>query len=871
MQKKITFYKKLATLSCMAFLLFASTAAVFAQNPRVDFKQAANQDPVPGDINWINSIVQQNNSHYYEGMAVPQRVILRDLGPGTHTIIISHQSIKNSSGTHAYDFLTSWDQAKQAAHDIFPISPLLNQLFASECGTNIPASFVAACGDKTFSSAVAIPAPSNPVPTFGTGTVAAKKSAFDAHFSAQDNLMIYAGDAISNASLTFTGYDGNDQDAYYELTWTSNASNAVIEFAGHLASGDDFFDSNIGWGLTKGSGEIAGAPFHIHMKKLDGESIGSQDNQVKDIGIRLCQVGAELAHTDVSCNGGNNGTITITTATGGYEPYQYSIDGINFQLSNVFTGLTAGTYTVTVNDANGCSYQTTVTISEPSLLTASAVATPTRVNCFGDKNASVDLTVGGGVAPYTFLWSNGSTTEDLTGVGAGTYSVTVTDANGCHAVAEVTITQPDLLQASLFSKVAIACKGESTGAFTITATGGTPDYSYSLDGVNFQPGSTFSHLPAGMYLVTVKDANGCTSTVKVTLEDGPVCFPYYTFSQGYYGNTGGKSCVRDSGLQSTSSIMLMSLMNGGPMVLGNPLVNKSFTVYPTLSDVNKLITIMPSGGPGIVLAKNYNLLSTANYPPLQNGKIRNVLLGQTITTWLNTHIPGNVLGSLDLIGADGKNYIVTIGINAKASCKEPFRANCATDANAVQSTLFPQDVINALKLRGKGTTVNDLLNFSSEALAGGNLYGTSLSSLTAALDAVITAFNSGRYFDKFSSTPVNCTTPPAAPLISAVSRSATAAPAEELVPETGKITVYAYPNPFKGQLNFRFVSPVSGHARMDIYDMYGQHLGTIFEGKVNAGIQNTAHYNKKTSGNGMVIYKLAVEDKVVTGKLQSSE
>ena len=126
------------------------------------------------------------------------------------------------------------------------------------------------------------------------------------------------------------------------------------------------------------------------------------------------------------------------TVTGGTAPYTYAWSN-NTTLEDP-AGLAAGTYTVTVTDANGCTATTTVTITQPSVLTSSY--TQVNVGCFGNNTGSIDLTVNGGVAPYIYAWSNQAITQDLNNIPSGVYTVTATDANGCATTQTVTITQP---------------------------------------------------------------------------------------------------------------------------------------------------------------------------------------------------------------------------------------------------------------------------------------------------------------------------------------------------------------------------------------------------------------------------------------------
>ena len=107
------------------------------------------------------------------------------------------------------------------------------------------------------------------------------------------------------------------------------------------------------------------------------------------------------------------------------------------------SGLLAGTYTVTITDANGCTDTEIATLTEPALLVLST--TSTNVTCNGGLDGSIDLTVAGGTLPYSYSWSNSAATEDLSGVASGTYTVTVTDANGCNENTSETLSEPAVL------------------------------------------------------------------------------------------------------------------------------------------------------------------------------------------------------------------------------------------------------------------------------------------------------------------------------------------------------------------------------------------------------------------------------------------
>ena len=225
-----------------------------------------------------------------------------------------------------------------------------------------------------------------------------------------------------------------------------------------------------------------------------------------------------VVDTNVSCNGGATGSVTINL-TGGVAPFEYVINGTTYSgvpdATLPISGLSEGTYPVTVTDGNGCTATSSVTITEPDALSASIVAT--NVNCNGGNNGTVDLTVTGGTAPYTFEWSNTATTEDMIGLTAGTYSVTVTDANGCTTTASADVTEPTMLVASGVVDANINCNGGNNGAATVNVTGGTAPYSYEWS--NTATTASMIGLTAGTYDVTVTDANGCTATASVTITE----------------------------------------------------------------------------------------------------------------------------------------------------------------------------------------------------------------------------------------------------------------------------------------------------------------------------------------------------------------
>lgn len=205
----------------------------------------------------------------------------------------------------------------------------------------------------------------------------------------------------------------------------------------------------------------------------------------------------------VHCFGGNNGYIgiTVTDGTPGYT-YIWSNGSTNQDIS----GLVANTYTVTVSDQNMCTLTFSETVTQPPLLTVSLLST--NVTCFGLGNGTIDATVNGGTPPYTYNWSNGEVTEDLSSLLAGTYSLTVSDSYLCTASASVLITEPFAPLSATAELTHVLCHGDYTGAINLTPAGGTPPYAYSWS--SGQTSQDLTAIPAGTYTVTVTDYYLCS-------------------------------------------------------------------------------------------------------------------------------------------------------------------------------------------------------------------------------------------------------------------------------------------------------------------------------------------------------------------------
>jgi hypothetical protein len=232
---------------------------------------------------------------------------------------------------------------------------------------------------------------------------------------------------------------------------------------------------------------------------------------------------------------GQTGSINLAV-NGGTTPYQYIwIGPMGFSSGNKdLTGLNAGNYLVTVTDDNMCSTTALATVTGPLTELSVSLVGKTDVLCNGASNGSFNINVAGGTPGYSFLWNDGSTLQNRTGLAAGNYSVTVTDANNCTAVLTESIAQPAPLVLS-FTKIDPTCPPGadpsilgSNGSIDITVTGGTAPYTYDwadLTPPPVEPEDRYD-LPAGTYTIVVSDTNGCTANISVTLtEQNPLVSP----------------------------------------------------------------------------------------------------------------------------------------------------------------------------------------------------------------------------------------------------------------------------------------------------------------------------------------------------------
>ncbi len=225
------------------------------------------------------------------------------------------------------------------------------------------------------------------------------------------------------------------------------------------------------------------------------------------------QIVLSSSATDALCFGASDGTATVTIISGGTAPFQY--EWSNLMPGNSITGLSAAVYDVTVEDVNGCIEVDTVEVNEPAAL--AIVSTSLDVSCNGLNDGSAQVDVTGGTPSYSYQWNlPGVSGNAVSALQSGDYSVTITDQNNCVDSTSFTIIEPSAI---VITNVEITrpCAGASTGVITLTASGGTPVYYYSINGTDAASSPLFTGLEEGTYRIELTDDRGCDADTTVSL------------------------------------------------------------------------------------------------------------------------------------------------------------------------------------------------------------------------------------------------------------------------------------------------------------------------------------------------------------------
>nr|WP_294858143.1 gliding motility-associated C-terminal domain-containing protein [uncultured Fluviicola sp.] len=433
-------------------------------------------------------------------------------------------------------------------------------------------------------------------------------------------------------------------------------------------------DNGVTWQVSGVFTNLAAGNYTILVQDMNGcqGSIAATVGPSSTIDLTLA------SSTDVSCNGGSNGSA-VTAISGGQIPYTYTLNGGSTQSGGTYSNLTAGNYTIEVTDANGCTDTQPVTITQPTAVTISFVSA-TDASCSGsDGSLTVSGSGGTGTLHYSSNGGASQTSPTFNNVAGGTYTIQVVDDNGCPASVPAIVGIVNNLTALLIGNQDVSCNGLSDGSAQLGGAGTPLPYTYSPVGGSPQVSNTFTSLAVGTYNYVVTDGNNCHDTISVTIaQPTPV---------NVTTNTPLSTCAG-------GSVTMNAQATGGNgwyvFTWSNSLPNGSSNTVSPAGTTNYTVTATDANG----CAANSTIQVTVNpNPPINAGTDQAVCIGGAVVlsgsgvqsyTWNN-----GVSNGVSFTPASTQTYTVT-GIDAngcQGSDQVVVTVNPlpAVDAGAVQT------------------------------------------------------------------------------------------------------------------------------------------------------------------------------------------
>lgn len=420
----------------------------------------------------------------------------------------------------------------------------------------------------------------------------------------------------------------------------------------------------------------------------------------------LLQVG-ELNRENVSCFGGSDGLITVQ-ASGGYGAYSYSWNTNPVQTSETAIGLTAGSYTVTVSDQNGCTSNLILAVSEPLPLANNF--TIVQPSCYGFNDGNLQASVSGGTSPYQYNWNTGAITATINGLVSGSYSLTITDSNGCILTQNTFMAQPSPLAMTISPDTAI-CPGTPVTIET-QVNGGTGTYSFNWSPQNGNTSQlTVSPLVQTTYTCSVTDANGCAissastitmitlnpSDIYALISDSIICLgEEVTINGAYTGN---------------DQTVLLSWTHCSFCPINQNTTPDSTTTY-TISAVNQCnqqitaaVEVMVVNPPVVDLNPDLGTYCQGEYFSVSNS-------GTNDPLWTYTWDFGDGTISNDMIGIHMFNtpgqYAINLTIVNQYGCQSAASANGVVTINPRAVASFTSDKLEV-------TTIDPEFHFTNSS------------------------------------------------------------------------------------------------------------------------------------------------------------
>lgn len=389
---------------------------------------------------------------------------------------------------------------------------------------------------------------------------------------------------VTEPTILTTSITGNDAACFGD----TNGNSTVVPAGGTLDY--TYLWSDGSTQTTATAGGLVAQPTPYFVTVTDGNGCTAVNSIVIGSPSELTLA---VAGVDVRCFGENSGSA-IATVGGGVGSFTYSWSDGNTQTTSTATSLAVNNYTVTVTDGNGCTMAESVGIVEPNELIIGENLI-TNVGCNGSNSGAIDVDISGGTGDYTYQWSNNVTTQDITDLAIGTYTVTVTDFNSCQATATFGIIEPTQIQIS-FTNNTIDCYNGNEGEIDITVVGGTSGtYDLSWTGPNgfISIEEDLTELIGGEYIVTIVDPNGCMVAQSITIDqpDAPLLATADADDALCYGGFDGQIYLFSAGGTPPYTYSIDGInFNGSPTQIG--LTAGEYTNV-TVMDGNGCTTLVP--------------------------------------------------------------------------------------------------------------------------------------------------------------------------------------------------------------------------------------------------------------------------------------
>lgn len=456
----------------------------------------------------------------------------------------------------------------------------------------------------------------------------------------------------------------------------------------------------------------------------------------------------------------NNGIATII-AQGGVAPYTYSLNGTNYQSSNVFSGLSAGTYTGYIQDENNCIETVQFVLDNPATCSLAVTANGSSVQCYGACNAVIHYSYTlAGAGPCVIelqnqmgqvlqTQTNASTagSGSFTNLCSGVYFIEVTDANGCVVTYAYTFGQPAQLTITNVATTNSAY-GLSTGIATITAAGGIVPYTYSLNGTNYQSSNVFSGLSAGVHVAYVKDANGCVSIYTFVVQETTACILFVSSNSvpvQCYGSSTGSILYAYNDAVAPVSVVLQS-SNGATMQSQTSQTANGQGTFSTVPAGNYYIVVTDAAGctftNNIIVSGptswiNATATTNSSTSGMNNGSITVNATGGTAPYTYSLNNSSNWQSSNSFTGlsagvyiiyvqdANGCMIVITVQLTQVTGCIQaivgtPDHVDCAWGNNGSVNFTFTSSevgVLHTVNLINNGITVQTS-TFATSASSG---------------------------------------------------------------------------------------------------------------------------------------------------------